>query len=110
MVRWRQKRFERQQLQERMTFELSKKELGIIELWYCASAGESAHHRDDDLFALLDKLGIEAHGGDLWLPDIDHFTEEYRPTVEAHRKAILAYRARHPEMECVKEVEESQPQ
>ena len=84
-------------MSEDKILKLSAEEIEIIEGWYNASAGESAHDRDEALFALLDKLGIEAHQMDLYLPDPDDFIEEHRHVVNAHRTAISAYGKRHPE-------------
>lgn len=52
-----------------MVIELNEEELDLIGGWYDASAGESAHDRDEKLFALLEKLGIAANHRDLWAQD-----------------------------------------
>jgi hypothetical protein len=63
------------------TFELSEKELQIIEGWYVAVAGESAHDRTFELFALLEKLNMKASHRDLWAPNPDNLISECRDEI-----------------------------
>ena len=87
---------------------LTKEEIEIIRDWYHASAGESAHHRDATLFALLEKLGFSAHRRDLCLSDPSHFVEDHRSTIIAYNEAIKLYRRRHPKDEEVIAANEAQ--
>lgn len=58
-----------------MLVELSKEEIEMIELWYCASAGESAHIiTGEDTWSIIEpllaKLGIPIHHADkYWFVD-----------------------------------------
>lgn len=84
-----------------MTIELTEADVQRIEDWYLASSGESAHSRDAEHFALLDKLDIHATERDLYFPNPEHTIEEARPSVIAEVEAIQAYRLRHPDYEEV---------
>ncbi len=94
---------------QRSAFDLTPEEIETIESWYMASAGESAHNRTVDIFALLDKLGIHAVASDLYKPDPMDTIAESRHNRYAEVDAITAYRKRHPDYEEVIEAEEDQP-
>ncbi len=92
-----------------MTVELSTEEIEIIAGWYYAASSESKTDQDAAMFALLDKLGIEASDMDLHYPDPEDVRPQYRAEVEAVAAAIKAYRLRHPELKAVREAEARQP-
>ncbi len=81
-----------------MQIDLSKEDLEHIESWYASASGESATDRSESMFALLEKLGIEATSHDLYPPDPTHWVESHQPIVMAQLAAIKAYRERHPEI------------
>ena len=91
-----------------MTFELSVEELDLIRAWYNGYAEQELHDRTAELFALLEKLGIEANHNDLWLPSPEHYTEEHRLTINVEREAIIAYRANHPDLNNVRQALEEE--
>jgi hypothetical protein len=92
-----------------MTIELSDDEREIIAGWYHSASGESATDIGDNLFALLEKLGIPADSMDLYMPNPDYFIKEARAKVRETIAAIRAYRLRHPDEEEVRRVNKSQP-
>ena len=85
-----------------MIVELTENEILIVGAWYEASAGESAHDPSDELFSLLEKLGIEAVAMDLWLR-----SPEFGGT-EANQ-SISSYRRRHATDANVVQMEAEQP-
>jgi hypothetical protein len=76
---------------------LSESELEIIKGWYSAAASESKNTQNPAMFCLLEKLGIDADGMDLLIPDVDHYREEYQAIAQKAADAIKAYLKRHPE-------------
>ena len=92
-----------------MTIELTDEDLGLIQDWYLASAGESAHKPSNELFALIEKLHIPADDSDIWYPDPDDFISEWQHLAIAQIEAIAGYRLRHFESEEVTAARLAQP-
>jgi hypothetical protein len=67
-----------------LSVELTDDEREMIADWYEVSAYECSNPRTNEMFALLEKLGIPAHWMDLEL--------------DADNPAVRAYRQRHPEV------------